>query len=69
MKLITCFQFSIILLVITKPYPEIWQDEKEKYFFNPKTKKTEAFPSLYEKWSVHLSVIIPAYNEEQRCKY
>ncbi|XP_068971992.1 dolichyl-phosphate beta-glucosyltransferase isoform X1 [Bombus flavifrons] len=58
--------FSIILLVITKPYPEIWQDEKEKYFFNPKTKKTEAFPSLYEKWSVHLSVIVPAYNEEQR---
>ncbi|XP_071862562.1 dolichyl-phosphate beta-glucosyltransferase wollknaeuel isoform X2 [Bombus fervidus] len=51
---------------MTKPYPEIWQDEKEKYFFNPKTKKTEAFPSLYEKWSVHLSVIVPAYNEEQR---
>ncbi|XP_050481188.1 dolichyl-phosphate beta-glucosyltransferase isoform X2 [Bombus huntii] len=58
--------FSIILFIITKPYPEIWQDEKEKYFFNPKTKKTEAFPSLYEKWSVHLSVIVPAYNEEQR---
>ncbi|XP_043602372.1 dolichyl-phosphate beta-glucosyltransferase isoform X2 [Bombus pyrosoma] len=51
---------------MTKPYPEIWQDEKEKYFLNPKTKKTEAFPSLYEKWSVHLSVIVPAYNEEQR---
>ncbi|XP_043602362.1 dolichyl-phosphate beta-glucosyltransferase isoform X1 [Bombus pyrosoma] len=58
--------FSIILFVMTKPYPEIWQDEKEKYFLNPKTKKTEAFPSLYEKWSVHLSVIVPAYNEEQR---
>lgn len=29
----------------------------------------EAFPSLYEKWSVHLSVVIPAYNEEERCKY
>ncbi|KAK9294429.1 hypothetical protein QLX08_010951 [Tetragonisca angustula] len=58
--------FSIILFIITKPYPEIWRDEKEKYFFNPKTKSIDAFPSLYEKWSVHLSVVIPAYNEEQR---
>lgn len=55
--------------MITQPYPEIWRDEKEKYFLNLKTKSIEAFPSLYEKWSVHLSVVIPAYNEEERCKY
>lgn len=58
--------FSVVLYVITEPYPKIWRDEKEKYFFNPKTQKSEAFPSLYDNWSVHLSVIIPAYNEETR---
>lgn len=63
------FQFSLTLFIITQPYPEIWRDEKEKYFLNLKTKNIEAFPSLYEKWSVHLSVVIPAYNEEERCKY
>ncbi|KAF3421191.1 hypothetical protein E2986_07199 [Frieseomelitta varia] len=50
--------FSIILFIITKPYPEIWRDEKEKYFFNPKTKSIDAFPSLYEKWSVHLMPVM-----------
>lgn len=58
--------FSIILYVITEPYPKIWRDEEEKYFWNPKTKSKETFPSLHDKWSVHLSVVIPAYNEEQR---
>lgn len=59
----------MVLYMITERYPKIWRDEKEKYFFNPKTGTTEAFPSLYDNWSVHLSVIIPAYNEETRCKY
>ncbi|XP_017754738.1 PREDICTED: dolichyl-phosphate beta-glucosyltransferase [Eufriesea mexicana] len=58
--------FSVVLLITTKPYPEIWRDEKEKYFLNPKTNSIVAFPSLYDGWSVHLSVIIPAYNEEKR---
>ncbi|KZC04417.1 PREDICTED: dolichyl-phosphate beta-glucosyltransferase [Dufourea novaeangliae] len=63
---ICVISFSVILYIITKPYPKIWRDEKEKYFFNPKTKSTEVFPSLYDNWSIHLSVIVPAYNEEQR---
>ncbi|KOC66885.1 Dolichyl-phosphate beta-glucosyltransferase [Habropoda laboriosa] len=58
--------FSIALFIITEPHPHIWRDEKEKYFFNPKTENSEVFPSLHDSWSVHLSVIVPAYNEEQR---
>ncbi|XP_034171968.1 dolichyl-phosphate beta-glucosyltransferase wollknaeuel [Osmia lignaria lignaria] len=58
--------FVMVLYVITEPYPKIWRDDKEKYFFNPKTGTTEAFPSLYDNWNVHLSVIVPAYNEETR---
>lgn len=57
---------TILLYVTTQPYPKIRRDEKEKYFINAKTKKAEPFPSLYDDWSIHLSVIIPAYNEEQR---
>ncbi|XP_054000478.1 dolichyl-phosphate beta-glucosyltransferase [Hylaeus anthracinus] len=60
------FVFSVILYVMTQPYPNIWRDEKEKYFYNPKTKSNEIFPSLYDDWSVNLSVVVPAYNEEQR---
>ncbi|XP_033334266.2 dolichyl-phosphate beta-glucosyltransferase wollknaeuel [Megalopta genalis] len=58
--------FTIILHVITQPYPKIWRDDKEKYFLNPKTEKMENFPFFNDNWSVQLSVIIPAYNEEQR---
>lgn len=58
--------FSVTLYAITQPYPKICRDEKEKCFYNPKTKSTEPFPTLYDNWSVHLSVVVPAYNEEQR---
>ncbi|XP_076236928.1 dolichyl-phosphate beta-glucosyltransferase wollknaeuel [Calliopsis andreniformis] len=64
--IICVITFSIVMRVITQPYPKIWRDDKEKYFYNPKTKSHESFPSLYDDWSVNLSVIVPAYNEEQR---
>jgi len=38
----------------------------EKFYLNPKTGEKCAFPSLEDKWSVYLSVIVPAYNEEER---
>ncbi|XP_066590586.1 dolichyl-phosphate beta-glucosyltransferase [Prorops nasuta] len=58
--------FCLFLYTKTSPYPTIFRDEAEKYFFHPKTKDKKAFPSLYDKWSIHLSVIVPAYNEEER---
>ncbi|XP_012054991.1 PREDICTED: dolichyl-phosphate beta-glucosyltransferase [Atta cephalotes] len=58
--------FFIIIYVTSERYPKISRDESEKFFFNCQTKIKEAFPSLYDPWSVQLSVIIPAYNEEQR---
>ena len=56
------------LYVTTQPYPNVWRDEKEKFYLNPSSGKKEAFPSINDDWSVHLSVIVPAYNEEDRCK-
>jgi hypothetical protein len=38
-------------------------------FLDPKTGQTSEFPSLSEPWSIHLSVIVPAYEEEVRRKY
>ncbi|KYM83175.1 Dolichyl-phosphate beta-glucosyltransferase [Atta colombica] len=58
--------FFIIIYVTSERYPKISRDESEKFFFNCQMKIKEAFPSLYDPWSVQLSVIIPAYNEEQR---
>ncbi|KYN38376.1 Dolichyl-phosphate beta-glucosyltransferase [Trachymyrmex septentrionalis] len=58
--------FFIIIYVTSERYPKISRDESEKFFFNCQTKIKEAFPSLYDPWSVQLSVIVPAYNEEQR---
>ncbi|XP_011067413.1 PREDICTED: dolichyl-phosphate beta-glucosyltransferase [Acromyrmex echinatior] len=58
--------FFIIIYVISERYPKISRDESEKFFFNCQTKIKEAFPSLHDPWSVQLSVIVPAYNEEQR---
>nr|XP_022320545.1 dolichyl-phosphate beta-glucosyltransferase-like [Crassostrea virginica] len=61
--------FAIITLIIlamsTKPHPELGRFESEKYFLNEKNEKC-LFPSINEPASVELSVIVPAYNEEER---
>lgn len=57
----------MVLLQITKPFPEVSRSDAEKYF---KTKNgSERFPSLNDKASVNMSVVVPAYDEEKRCTY
>lgn len=58
--------FCVIIYMTSERYPKISRDENEQFFYNCRTKRREAFPSLHDPWSVHLSVIVPAYNEEQR---
>nr|CAD7257078.1 unnamed protein product [Timema shepardi] len=55
-----------VLIKTTTPYPVVSLSEQEKYFLDTKTNKRLEFPSLHEPWSVHLSVIIPAFDEETR---
>lgn len=43
--------------------------ESEKYYKDPnKNNATYAFPVMEEEGSIDLSVIVPSYNEEERCK-
>lgn len=68
-KTIFMFQVCIIIYKMTTPYPIVIRAEEEKSFLNPREGLKVPFPSIEEPWSVHLSVIIPAYDEEKRCKY
>lgn len=48
------------------PFPSIHVYPQEKTFTDPKTGSKVVFPSLFDSPSVDLSVVIPAYNEEDR---
>ena len=48
--------------------PIITRYECEKTFIDVTTDKSQGFPFLEEKPTVVLSVIVPAYNEQDRCK-
>lgn len=47
----------------------IKRSKKEKYFIDPRTGNEVLFPSIDDEAAVNLSVIVPAYNEEVRCKF
>lgn len=55
----------IIVAMSTKPYPDLGRYDSEKYFLNEKQEKC-LFPSINDPANVELSVIVPAYNEEER---
>lgn len=55
----------IIVAMSTKPYPDLGRYDSEKYFLNEKQEKC-LFLSINDPASVELSVIVPAYNEEER---
>ncbi|KAH8409556.1 hypothetical protein KR222_008406, partial [Zaprionus bogoriensis] len=63
-----CFhlQTVFVLLYRTKPYPTITRHKDEKCYLDPQSIRTVEFPSLDDPPTLELSVIVPAYNEEQR---
>ncbi|KAK4886993.1 hypothetical protein RN001_003264 [Aquatica leii] len=54
------------LIAISNKYPIIMRSRNEKYFIDPNTGKYIEFPVFSDMPTLHLSVIIPAYNEEAR---
>ncbi|XP_041973035.1 dolichyl-phosphate beta-glucosyltransferase [Aricia agestis] len=69
-----CFISGLILLIIlsgviyatTQPYPIIERSNKEGSFYDPKTRSRIMFSRLQDDFSVNLSVVVPAYNEQDR---
>lgn len=55
--------------MVTNPYPHVKRYKEEKSYYDPKTKTNVIFPQISDPPSVDLSVIVPAYNEELRCKF
>ncbi|KAM7351538.1 dolichyl-phosphate beta-glucosyltransferase wollknaeuel [Cochliomyia hominivorax] len=56
----------IVQKSITAPLPVIKRHKQEKTFLDPNVLKNFEFPSIEDEPTVDLSVIVPAYNEEQR---
>lgn len=57
-----------MILFITNPYPVIQRYSEEKYYNDLRSQEKIEFPSIEEQSSINLSVVVPAYNEEERCK-
>lgn len=55
--------------MVTNPYPVVERFQEETTYSDPKSKSKKKFPNIAEPHSVHLSVVVPAYNEEERCKF
>lgn len=50
--------------------PIISRFDSEKYYKDPnKNNATYPFPIMEEAGSIDLSVIVPSYNEEERCEF
>ncbi|XP_052795821.1 dolichyl-phosphate beta-glucosyltransferase-like [Mya arenaria] len=56
----------IVIYVTSKAYPDLGRYDSEKYFEAPDKKDKCPFPSLHDPPSVDLSVIVPAYFEQER---
>ena len=56
----------IFLRATTHPCPNLQRHSLEKSFVDPSTKERVLFPSINDPPSLHLSVIVPSYNEEKR---
>lgn len=64
---LACFiSICVVVAVTTAPYPIIHRAKEEKYFLDPVSGERHEFPSLSNPHSINLSVVVPAYNEEER---
>ncbi len=62
------FQALLFVYLSSQEYAKVTIFSEEKMFIDAATREQLPFPSIHDKPSLFLSVIIPAYNEEKRCK-
>lgn len=63
------FQVCVIVYINSEMYPTIKVYESEKQYEDPGIGEKFDFPSIKDPPTRSLSVVVPAYNEEARCKY
>ena len=63
---ISFFQVVIFIYITSETYAKVSRYEEEYFFYDPVSKEKVRFSSIDEESSVQLSVVVPAYNEEQR---
>lgn len=62
-------QLYCYLRVTSEVEPDLQLSESEKVFVNPKTGQCAPFPrTALSRPTLYLSLIVPAYKEEKRCK-
>ncbi|XP_023942128.2 dolichyl-phosphate beta-glucosyltransferase [Bicyclus anynana] len=57
---------TLTIYLTAKPFPIIERFKEEESYCDTKSKSRSKFPKIEDEQSVHLSVIVPAYNEEER---
>ena len=63
------FQLYCFLRWTTVVEPNLSRADPEKVYLDPKSNTKAEFPSTVESDpSLYISLVVPAYNEEERCK-
>lgn len=57
----------MIYIFCTSSEPNLDHHDSEKYYLDPVMSSKVPFPSLSEESTVDLTVVVPAYNEKERC--
>ncbi|XP_065202568.1 dolichyl-phosphate beta-glucosyltransferase [Planococcus citri] len=55
----------LLIFITSVPFAEIIRHEQEEYYMD-ENQRLMKFPSIEDDWKIHLSVVVPAYNEEKR---
>ncbi|XP_059985023.1 dolichyl-phosphate beta-glucosyltransferase isoform X4 [Lagenorhynchus albirostris] len=58
---------SFVAFITATEMPHLHRHEDEKFFLNARVQR-EALPSIQDSPTKQLSVVVPSYNEEKRCK-
>lgn len=63
--IIAILVIPLLIFISSAPFAEITRHKQEEYFMD-ENQRFINFPSIDDRWTIHLSVVVPAYNEEKR---
>lgn len=59
----------MFLWATTSRDPDLRRSQSEQTFLDPKDGKRKPFPKISDPPSLYLSLVVPAYKEQNRCEY